>query len=249
MRSFRSGTMAFADAHAIVANRQNVSRKSDFLRKRTIREMVLDKQHDKWNEYFLSLHDTEVVYDDWLDAYIGFLNTAKHDPIIDLGCGSGNNTKYLVERGFSLIACDYSSTALERIKHTFPGVETRLFDMRDGLPFPNNCTYAVLADLSIHYFDWATTKIVLKDIYRVLKHGGYFFCRVNSINDVNHGSRKGREIERNYYENNGENKRFFEKGQIDELFDTGWNVMSVTEKELKRYEKEKVVWEIVMKKE
>jgi len=180
--------------------------------------MGLDPQHEKWNAVFAGLEDSEPVYDDWLDAYAGALSMARDLGVIDLGCGSGNDTKYLLERGYQVTACDYSDVAVERVRRIFPQAETKLFDMRDGLPFPDASTRASVADLSLHYFPWKTTRRIVDEIARVLSAGGLFLCRLNSVRDVNHGAGGGEEIERHYYRTEAGPKRFFDGDDIDALF-------------------------------
>ncbi len=209
--------------------------------------MARDPQHEKWNAVFAGLKDSEPVCDDWLDAYAGALSAARDLFVIDLGCGSGNDTKYLLERGYRVTACDYSGEAIERVRRLFPQAETRLFDMRDGLPFPDASTRAIVADLSLHYFPWETTRRIAAEIARILPAGGLFLCRLNSVRDVNHGAGEGEEIERHYYRTAAGPKRFFDEDDVDSLFTEGWLWIAKAEKRLSRYEKEKSLWELALR--
>ena len=67
-----------------------------------------------WNETHKKYSINKPTYDDWLDKYSLTLNKCK-SPVLDLGCGLGNDTLYLVKKGFSVIACDYSNVALEQV--------------------------------------------------------------------------------------------------------------------------------------
>lgn len=87
-----------------------------------------------WDTLHTSYERERIIYDDWLELFDRAIEQCK-TPIIDLGCGSGNDTKYLIERGKKVIPCDYSTQAIENIKKNFPEVErTECFDMRNGLP-------------------------------------------------------------------------------------------------------------------
>ena len=120
-------------------------------------------------------------------------------PIIDLGCGSGNDTLYLIERGKKVIPCDYSKNAIENIKNNFPEIErAECFDMTKGLPFEDNLTDIIISDLSLHYFTEQKTFEILDEIKRVLKPNGLLFFRVNSINDVNYGAREEKKLNLTY---------------------------------------------------
>ena len=57
-----------------------------------------------WNETHKKYSTGKPVYDSWLDKYALILEKIK-TPILDLGCGSGNDTLYLTEKGFSVIEC------------------------------------------------------------------------------------------------------------------------------------------------
>jgi SAM-dependent methyltransferase len=204
----------------------------------------MDRQKNKWEKHFASLRLEKVVYDGWLYSYREYLEMSRSIPVVDLGCGTGNDTKYLLERGFGVIACDYSESAMEIIRRNFPEAQVKLFDIREGIPLPAESAQALIADLSIHYFDWAATRKIVGEIHAILRKGGCFLCRVNSTNDIHHGAGKGTEIERNYFFNAGGYKRFFDEGQIQELFASGWTKARREEKTLDRYTERKVLWEL-----
>ena len=87
---------------------------------------------DKWNEMYKNYNIEEIKYDDWLKSFNNEIENCK-TPIIDLGCGRGNDTKYLIEKGKKVIPCDYSEKAIENIKKNFPEVErAECFDMVGG---------------------------------------------------------------------------------------------------------------------
>lgn len=165
---------------------------------------------ERWNREFAERANDEMVYDAWLDSYEKDIKACNY-PIIDLGCGYGNNTKYLLEKGKEVIPCDFSEIAIINIKKKFSQVkQVECFDMTKGLPFVDNFTDIVIADLSLHYFSEEVTGNILEEIWRVLKPQGFLFFRVNSINDQNHGAGQGKEIAKHFYETeDGRQKRFF----------------------------------------
>ena len=122
-----------------------------------------------------------------------------------------------------------------------------IFDMLQGLPFENESIRIIIADLSLHYFAWSDTEMILQDTKRVLMPGGYLLCRMNSTNDTNYGAGQGIKIEDNYFEVNGNCKRFFDKNQIEKLFDK-WDIRYVNEYQMDRYKLPKVLWELAARK-
>lgn len=169
-------------------------------------------------------------------------------PIIDLGCGSGNDTKYLIEKGKNVIPCDYSEKAIENIRKNFPEIEkTEYFDMTKGLPFTENFTDIIISDLSLHYFSEQTTHKIIEDMQRVLKPNGLLIFRVNSINDINHGAGEGIEIEHHFFKTeDGRTKRFFDREDIQKFFDR-WDILYMKQETMNRYEKTKELWRCVVK--
>lgn len=203
-------------------------------------------QEKLWNEIFKNINK-EPVYDLWLDKYENILKKSKKVPIIDLGCGNGNNTLYLVERGYKVISCDFSKEALKLVMKFVPNSVVMKFDMTEGLPFKTNSKRIIIADLSIHYFAWETTQKLLNEIKRVLVKGGVFLGRVNSDKDYNYGAREGVQIERGLFKINGKYKRFFSKPQLQTLF-KNWEIINLQHTQINRYGKPKKVLEIAAKK-
>lgn len=203
---------------------------------------------ERWNKEFANRLRDDIVYDDWLDDYEKEIKACNF-PIIDLGCGAGNNTKYLLEKGKDVIPCDFAETAIENIKSRFPQIKrAECFDMTKGLPFADNFTDIVIADLSLHYFSEKATYYVLEEIQRVLKPNGFLFFRVNSVLDKNHGAGQGTEIAKHLYETeDGRQKRFFDKNDI-ETFWQAWNLIFYKEENMHRYELTKVLWRCLAQK-
>jgi SAM-dependent methyltransferase len=200
-----------------------------------------------WNKQFLASGNKRVTYDLWLDKYEDILKSSKDTPIIDLGCGLGNDTMYLHERHYEVISCDYSEEALKKLGLFINNPITKLFDMKNGLPFETESVKVIIADLSLHYFSWAETKKIVNEIKRVLKEDGFLLVRVNSVRDANYGAGKGIMIEKNYYNIDGNFKRFFDKEQLEELF-VDWEVKYINEYEMNRYISSKILWEMAVKK-
>lgn len=207
----------------------------------------MNLQKEYWNKVFESISDGKPKYDVWLDKYENILTNSRDIPIIDLGCGSGNDTFYLKERGYKVISCDFSENALIRLSNRIDDINVECFDMRNGLPFEDNCAKVVISDLSLHYFTWDDTNKIVKEINRILMNEGVLLCRVNSTNDINYGAGKGIEIEENLYNIDGNLKRFFNEVKLRELF-KDWDIQFINETEINRYKMKKTAWEISLKK-
>ena len=205
-------------------------------------ENAIEKANERWNKVHNHYERNQIKYDDWLDSFSEIINNCE-TPIIDLGCGSGNDTLYLLEKGKDVIPCDYSNKAIENIKKNFPEIDrVECFDMTKGLPFEDNYTDIIICDLSLHYFTESVTFEILKELKRVLKTNGVLIFRVNSVRDFNHGAGQGKEIETHLYETeDGRYKRFFDKEDFEKFF-SGWNQIYLNEETMGRYDLEKVLW-------
>ena len=201
---------------------------------------------DYWNEVHKQYSSDKITYDNYLDDYKDILNSCK-TKVLDLGCGAGNNSLYLLKHGFKVVGVDYSDVALKIVNDKLKDVETILTDISNPLPFEDNSFDLVIADLSLHYFNKETTKQIMKEIKRILTENGYLIARVNSIDDLNYGAMQGKKIEDNYYYVNGYNKRFFSKEDCLYYFSIIGEV-KVKEASMLRYSKPKKVLEVLVKK-
>lgn len=195
-----------------------------------------------WNESHKKYGGAQPKFDNWLDKYLNRIE-ATTLPILDLGCGTGNDSLYLTLHNKKVIACDYSSVALDDVKKFVPNSVTLQIDFSKGLPFNDNSFDIIVADLSLHYFDSNTTINIMKEVKRVLTAHGILLARVNSLNDINYGAGLGEKIEDNYYYVDGYNKRFFTLEDAQKFFSIVGEV-TVTSAQMLRYSKPKELLEI-----
>lgn len=191
------------------------------------------------------------VYDDWLEDYKDLLNKNKDAEILDLGCGIGADTLYLIERGFKVLSCDFSLNALKNIEDNIPNSKTKNFNMLEKLPFDDESYSLIIADLSLHYFDKASTIRIMNEIKRILKNNGHLLARVATVRDYNFGAGVGEKLEKNFYFEGDYTKRFFDLEDVDEYFGIIGEVevfeTSMTRDE-KEYSKPKKLYQIKVKK-
>jgi SAM-dependent methyltransferase len=200
-----------------------------------------------WNEAYVNSY-SQPDSAEWLDKYISQLEEARGGRILDLGCGIGNNCLYLHEKGYKPVACDISEEALVRAEQFIPGLETRCFDLAEGIPFENASVQVIVADLSLHYFTDLVTFGIVEDIRRVLAPGGLLLCRLNSTKELAHKP-EAVALAAYLYESHGILRRLFDSGEIDRFFvEAQWERLHKEEQELTRYGSTKVLWELALKK-
>ena len=183
--------------------------------------------------------------DDWLERWLPFLDPKGE--ILELGCGSGRDTKYLTDRGFTVTATDVKEEALAACARAVPGVTCLRVDVEQPLPFADESYPVIVASLCLHYFSWQQTVAVISEVRRCLEQNGRLFARFNSTNDVHFGAVGFKEIESNFYSVRGKSKRFFDREALCELFSKGWKIENLEEMTIARYDKPKVVWEVVVR--
>ena len=205
------------------------------------------KNLEYWNQLHNNYERNEIVFDDWMWTFKDIINDAR-GPVIDLGCGSGNDTLYLLNKGKRVVPCDGSINAILNIRKNFPEIDEAIcFDLLNKFPFANNATDLVIADLCLHYFTREDTLKILNEIKRILVNKGHMLLRVNSINDVNHGAGDGLEVEPHLYQTpDGRYKRFFDYKDIYEMFNV-FDINNVREEPMKRYKLEKKTYIVDVK--
>lgn len=128
--------------------------------------MNVNQENSKayWNNIHTEYNREDIEFDDWLEKFDEIIENADL-PIIDLGCGSGNDTLYLINKNKKVISCDLSENAISNIKKNFPEIlDAKVVNMLDGLPFDDNSADLIIADLSLHYFNKNDTIYIINEI-------------------------------------------------------------------------------------
>ncbi len=167
-----------------------------------------------WSKY----RSGKPIYDLWLDDYKSDLEKFKNSKFLDLGCGIGADTLYLIERGYKVISVDYSKEAINNILSNIKGSEAKILDMNEKFTFENNSFNLIIADISLHYFNEEKTKNIMNEIKRILNKNGILICRVSSINDKYYGAGSGTEIEKRFYDHGSYAQRYFNEDDLNKFF-------------------------------
>ena len=184
----------------------------------------------------------------WLNRWLPLIEQhVGKRPILEIGCGDGQDTAVLLENGLSVVAMAISQERVEQAAKNAPQATFSCQDMRKPLPHEADGYGVVLASLSLHYFSWEETAALVQRLWRLLQPQGLLLCRLNSTNDVNFGAVGYPEIDTNFYRVNGRTKRFFDQRAIELLFHRDWKMIAVEEMTIARYGRPKVVWEVILR--
>jgi SAM-dependent methyltransferase len=198
-----------------------------------------------WDEVFARLEVVEgVAAGHWIERVLA--DAGEPGPlrgeVLELGCGLGWDTRWLLGAGCSVTALDGSSVALGRLAAALPGPTYIHHHLPDSLPFPDAAFDAVVAGLSLHYFPWAGTLGIVQEVHRVLRCGGLLVFAVNATGDVNYGYAQGVEVEPGLYNLDGHLKRFFTEADCRRLLAEGWDLLALVPLEEQRFGRLKRLW-------
>jgi ubiquinone/menaquinone biosynthesis C-methylase UbiE len=200
----------------------------------------------EWDRIFSGIE--EGIEDAWLERWRHVLDAAGQDsPVLDLGCGDGHDALFLTERGFPVIATDFSEKALEISRRRAPAAKTQNVDLTRGLPFPDASFGIIVASLSLHYFPWQQTTEILANVRRCLQPRGHLLARLNSTRDPHYHAVEKQPSENNFYLVEGMPKRLFDKQDLEALFKEGWEILAAEERTTHRYGGQKLAWEVAAK--
>jgi SAM-dependent methyltransferase len=130
-------------------------------------------------------------------------------PILDVGCGPGQYTKYFSEEGHQAVGIDVSLKTLSGAKERCPGNSFVCMDMA-RLGFASNAFGGVWACASVVHVPAACVRRALEELNRVLRAGGAIFvnvqkgehARIETPEEFGRGGTYGRFFQR--YRNEGE---------------------------------------------
>ena len=131
------------------------------------------------------------------DIVEDLLEFKKSGIVLDLGCGTGRHSVFLVENGFEVYAGDVSETAIKIIKEKGKPIQASVFT-KEKIPFEDNFFDVIIVTTVLSHSLVKDIKESVKEINRVLKKDGLVvFCDL-SIDDSHFG--KGKKVEENSFE-------------------------------------------------
>jgi SAM-dependent methyltransferase len=157
----------------------------------------------------------------WTRPFLIPLAEAGVHTVLELGCGTGNDTARLADAGYSVTAIDLSGEAIRYARERFGSVARFMVaDMAQRLPFPDGDFDAVMSNVAMHMFPDGVTRAVFAEVARVVRPGGLFLFHVNALEDRRLRARRlpAREVEPDYVvEESGQTMHFFSEAYLREL--------------------------------
>ena len=213
----------------------------------------MDSPRSVWDARYsvLDANSLSPSYDPWIGAWLDLPRKKPGERVLDLGCGTGRDSRFMAGMGYDVVCLDLSRSALRICRQVAPQAAQFQVDIQNGLPFRDGVFRLILANLSLHYFDWPVTEGIVREVNRCLKREGLLIARLNSTEDVNHGAVGFPELAPNLFLVEGEQKRFFNRDSIRRLFTTAWRVHSLKKMNIDMDTDDintepKVVWEVIL---
>jgi tellurite methyltransferase len=114
-------------------------------------------------------------------------NIAAGMRVLDAGCGYGRNLVHLLREGCEIFALDESSEAIDHVRNLSASLGTGLpaenfqVGFIERIPFPDASVDVVICNSVLHFArDEDHFRKMLAEMWRVLRPGGLFFCRLGS---------------------------------------------------------------------
>ena len=119
----------------------------------------------------------------WIEAtdkYISLFNPG--DKILDVGCGSGLKTEYLIKRGLVVKGIDLSDEMIKYARRNVPKAEFAVMDMED-LDDLNEVFDGIYAQAVILHLEKVKVPSLFEKFKRRIKHGGYLYIAVKQARE------------------------------------------------------------------
>ena len=183
--------------------------------------------HDTWNKVASLYQEKFMDLDLYNDSYDIFckLIPKKDADILEIGCGPGNITKYLVAArpGFRIMANDLAQNMIDLAKINNPTVEFEIMDCRN-IDSVNRSFDGIICGFCMPYLSKEDNHKFIKDCSELLRTGGVFYFSTIKGDYTRSGFETGSTGDRAYV------YYYSEDDFKDVLIETGFSIMQLIEK-------------------
>jgi SAM-dependent methyltransferase len=153
--------------------------------------------------------------------------------ILELGCGQGRDSIFFASNNIDVVAIDSSQVAVDPlskiVKEKHLSFRPMIHNANQGIPFDDSYFDAVYSHMFFNMrFSADRLNLLFDEVNRVLKKQGLNLFSVRSDHDTMY--RKGTVVEKDIYEINRFQIRFFTKSDIEDIVKkTGFKLYKITE--------------------
>lgn len=139
----------------------------------------LEKVYDELSEYW---GKDETLHDWGEEELKSFAKLVKKNgkDVLDLGCGSGVQSKQLLEEGLNVVGMDLSRNMVEEAKKRAPNAAFMVGDIA-YVTFAKETFDGIYARASLLHIPKNLIQKVLKSLNRILKTGGVLYLALKGV--------------------------------------------------------------------
>lgn len=171
--------------------------------------MSLKETYNRIAEDWFKDHNDDNWWQEGTETFLSFLKPGS--TILDVGCGAGIKSRYLVEKGFEVVGIDFSEKFIEIAKRENPDITFQVMDMND-VENLNSKFDAVFAQASLLHIPKNNIVNVLTKLVSVLNKNGHLYIAVKEVRDEQKEEDILKENDYGY-----EYERFFSYYSMEEL--------------------------------
>lgn len=135
---------------------------------------------DTYNQiarYWALDHQSDTWWIEGTDTFLSFL--APGERILDVGCGTGWKSRYMLDRGFRVTGFDLSDGMVELAREQAPEADFYILDLIDVRQIPGQFD-AVFAQAVLLHISKSMVSQAIVGLAAKLRCGGYFYAAVKS---------------------------------------------------------------------
>ncbi len=137
--------------------------------------MDLKETYDRIAEDWFKDHQEDTWWVDGTDAFISFLKPKSL--VLDVGCGAGTKSTYLLDKGLEVVGIDFSEKMIEIAKREVPLATFKVMDIKDMGELQESFD-GILAQAVLLHIPKAEVVGVINGLKNKLKDGGYLYIAV-----------------------------------------------------------------------
>ena len=140
----------------------------------------------------------------WVEGTDKFVSFLKYNSLVlDVGCGAGVKSNYLINKGLKIVGLDFSEKMIEIAKREVPNGKFLVADITQSLEFDEKFD-GIFAQAVLLHIPKKDVKGVLENLLGVLKTNGYLYLAVKGLKEGQNEERVVKEEDYGY-----EYERFF----------------------------------------
>ncbi|MFA4845944.1 MAG: class I SAM-dependent methyltransferase [Patescibacteria group bacterium] len=137
--------------------------------------MSLKDTYNRLAEDWCEDHRVDTWWIEGVDAFASLLKS--ESLVLDLGCGGGDKSNYLIQKGLSVVGIDFSEKMIEIAKRTAPLGTFHVMNLKDVSRLPGLFD-GILAQAVLLHVSKAEMAAVMDGLRSKLKDGGFLAVAV-----------------------------------------------------------------------